>query len=490
MHIAFVFMGAESLGVEYLSATARASGHRTELYFDPAPFSGKLMLDSALPARWTDRRPALTRALERAAPDVVAFSCFTGNYRWSLDLARRVKSVLPRARILFGGVHASSVPHRVIAEDCVDALLVGEGEAVFEKFLNSVAGDEPEPVPGAWIKRGGEIISAPPLPPITDLDVLPHPDKFLFYDQAPALESHYMIMAARGCPFACTYCYKSLDAAAPPGTPPVRQRGVDHVIDELLPFRRRGGMRLVAFRDDVFGMSKSWLREFCEKYPRQIGIPYFCYTHPGAVDEEKARLLKQSGCVFTTMGIQSTDERTRRELLNRNYTNEQAARSVRALMAEGIRVSLDHIVGLPDDTPETLLEAARFYADLRPDRLLTFWLECYPGTEMLRRARAQGLLSDGDVARIEDGYSGYRYAGGTFGKSMVPVARVAHLMNFLPLLPAAVARRMARGRFWARFMPARPAVQHLLMTLNALKIRDPFFFYNLKYLFSRKKLKH
>jgi len=507
-------MGAENLGIEYLSAAARAAVHDTRLFFDPAAFSGKLMLDSPGLARILDRRRAMIRAMAAWAPHAAAFSCFTGNYQWALETARTLRQACPETKILFGGVHATSAPHRVIEQDCVDALLVGEGDTVFTRLVEAVVNESGEPVPGAWIKYNGNLLKQDPDPPLTDLDTLPQPDKHLFYDKAPTLEDHYLIMAARGCPFSCTYCYKSLDAAAPPGTPPVRQRSVDHVLAELLPFKKRGRMKMVVFRDDVFGTRRRWLEEFCEKYPAQIGLPYFCYTHPGAVDESRAAMLAQSGCAFTTMGVQSADPQVRRDVLNRNYSNDQVRASVAALKKYGIHVSLDHIVGLPGDTPETLGAAAELYADLHPDRLLTFWLECFPGTGILRIAREHGMLTDADVDRIERGDSGYRYAGGTLdkyahgepgaaqsghtpyffytqkdnpGQDKTAMAAAVNFLNLIPLLPRDTARRMARSGAWRR-MPALPALQHAFMALNATARRDPFFFYNLKYMFSRKKL--
>jgi radical SAM superfamily enzyme YgiQ (UPF0313 family) len=174
MKIAFVFMGAESLGVEYLSAVARAAGHETRLFFDPAAFGGKLMLDSPALSRLLDRRAKIVRAMAAYAPDVAAFSCFTGNYRWSLDVARAFRAARPGTPVVFGGVHVSAVPERVIAEDCVDAALAGEGESVFIDLLESVTTGGGA-VPGALIKRNGEVLSAPALPPLRDLDALPIP---------------------------------------------------------------------------------------------------------------------------------------------------------------------------------------------------------------------------------------------------------------------------------------------------------------------------
>lgn len=486
MKIAFVFMGAENLGIEYLSAVARAAGHETRLFFDTAPFSGKLMLDVPALARLTDKRAGIAEAIARWKPDAVAFSCFTGNYLWSLDVAHLLRDKSPGTPLIFGGVHVSSGPEIVIAEDCVDAAFAGEGEGVFLRLVEGLVSGKKTEIPGALIKDGADVLRMAPLPPITDLDALPFPDKALFYGLVPALEFHYMIMAARGCPYSCTYCYKSLDISSSGGAQAVRMRGVENVIEELKPFKKRGKMNMVVFRDDVFGVNKKWLAEFACGYRAEIGFPYFCYTHPESVDAERVALLRESGCVFTTMGIQSADEAVRRKFLNRNYTNERAAESVRLLKEGGIRVSLDHIAGLPEEDGGTLREAALFYSSMRPDRLLTFWLECLPGTKMMDIAIERGMLTKDEADRIRRGYAGYRYSGGSNRNVSGGSARVVNFMNIVPLLPDRVVRWIV-GKGFERFMPGNSIFQLALMVVNALKIRDPFFFYNIRFMFSRKR---
>jgi len=242
----------------------------------------------------------------------------------------------------------------------------------------------------------------------------------------------------------------------------------------------------VVFRDDVFGTKKAWLNEFSEKYTKEIGLPYFCYTHPGTVDSEIASLLKSSGCVFTTMGVQSADDTVRREILNRKYTNEQVIESVSVLKKNGIRVSLDQIVGLPGETKKQLIDAAELYVNLRPDRLLTFWLECFPGTGIMRIARERGLLSAEDEDAIRRGHAGYRYSGGTLGAGS-SLAGIVNFLNAIPLIPRNIAASMIKKGYAERF-PSSSLLQIFLMVANAIFIRDPFFFYNIRFMFSKKRI--
>lgn len=57
--------------------------------------------------------------------------------------------------------------------------------------------------------------------------------------------------------------------------------------------------------DDTFVLSKGWLGEFAEEYPKKIGLPFFCNTRANLVTEEQVRLLKKAGAFCVGMGIEA-----------------------------------------------------------------------------------------------------------------------------------------------------------------------------------------
>jgi len=481
-------MGAENLGVEYLAAIARAAGHEADLAFDPAVFSGNLMWDIPALAAKFDLRPKIIKRIETEKPDAVAFSCFTGNYLWALSIAREIKKTDPEIRALFGGVHVTAVPELVIAEDAVDVVTVGEADSVFVDVLERRYGTGNGGAPaGVWYKTAEGIRRGPESALPVDLDALPHPAKDIFYKRVPSLQSHYMIMTARGCPYNCTYCYKSLSVYSQPGIKPIRRRSVENVINELEQAVLKWKVKMTVFRDDVFTLQKKWLCEFTEEYRRKINLPYFCYTHPAALDAESADLIKEGGCRFVTIGIQSADEEQRRNILNRNYTNDQVRKTVSLLKERKITVSVDHIIGLPGDTEEKLRSAVAFYNELRPDRLLTFWLTYYPGAEIMNIARESGILDDKDCKRIESGHGGHRYSGGGAKNIQSDMLRLPLLFALVPMLNPRIINWLLKKRFEKHFPPSF-SFHNILLFLNAVRTRDPFFFYNIKYSLSKKRV--
>jgi radical SAM superfamily enzyme YgiQ (UPF0313 family) len=480
MKIIFAYKGVENLGIEYLAAEARGAGHEVGLVFDPAVFGGSLMWNMPRLAERLDLTPRIVKKIADEKPGAVAFSCVSANYRWALSIAREVKKIDPGIRTVFGGAHVTAVPERVIAEPAVDALVTGEATLAFAPLLGDWEAGRNEARPGLWAKCDGGIVTQNSTVLPTDLDALPFPAKDLFYEKVPMFEDHYTIMTSRGCPFRCSYCHNSN-----PGARAVRVRSVENVMAELEPVTARGRSRLVKFFDEIFTMNPRRLEEFAGEYRKRIHIPYFCYTYPGMLDGGTADLLKESGCVYVTVGVQSCDVGQRKDLLNRNYSNDDVRRCAGLLKDRGITLSIDHIIGIPGDSPERLYEAAEFYAELRPDRLLTYWLTYFPGTGIFNAARGMGLLSESAVEAIESGYVGSLY-GDACAVERPLFKKFIVLFSIIPLVPGSWIRFILR-RHLHRLLPASNFMINALITVNALRIKDPFFIYNIRCLVSTKK---
>ena len=63
------------------------------------------------------------------------------------------------------------------------------------------------------------------------------------------------------------------------------------------------------------------VRKFLPKYKREINVPYRAITHPLHVDDEVARLLKESGCYKLEVGVQTFNQDVKRknDVSDRDY---------------------------------------------------------------------------------------------------------------------------------------------------------------------------
>ena len=51
-------------------------------------------------------------------------------------------------------------------------------------------------------------------------------------------------------------------------------------------------MQFVVFLDDLFIVYADWLRELAERFPREVGLPFFCNVRANLVTPEKIDLLQ------------------------------------------------------------------------------------------------------------------------------------------------------------------------------------------------------
>lgn len=495
MKVVFVYAGAESLAVEYLSAALKKRGHNCELVFDPCLFNDKQYLDIPFLARIFDSRQKVIKRILAAAPDLLAFSVGTDIYHWACEIASEVKRKkdIP---IIFGGIHVTALPQRVIGNDFIDMVCLGEGEQALVDLADSLAkGEKRYDIDNIWFKRAGQIISNPVRNLIEDLDSLPLPDKGLFQNDIAIKKGKYMTMTSRGCPFKCSYCYNDTlkDFYAGKGKY-VRQRSVDNVLNELVIMKDRYNYSSVAFMDDLFVGNRPWFREFIPKYIKEIKLPYSCMTSTHVIDDEMAKLLKSSGCTRLQFGIQTMNQKTRNEILKRSFENTQhIQRAIQACDKYGISYSIDHIFGIPFEGQAEFRNTAEFFVQTKADRICCYALFYYPKTEIIQSAKRAGILNDQDIEDIEEGRGKlYVYGSSLRQDDLKLFYGLRKLYSMAPLFPKAVNRFLVRRNRYRslRFMPRIFTL--LCEAISAIKTRHPrgkdYIRYYILHLV--KKLKH
>ena len=106
--------------------------------------------------------------------------------------------------------------------------------------------------------------------------------------------------------------------------------------------------------------------------------------------------LKRGGFDFINIGLESGSERVRREVLRRNYSNQDLVNAVSAARRHGLKVGTYNLIGIPGETRRDFLDTVRVNRACRPDWFLLSVFFPYPGTRLHDTAREQGLL-DGEL---------------------------------------------------------------------------------------------
>ena len=454
MKVLFLCAGVEHLGMGYLSAYLRARGHQTALAFDPRLFDDKHNMGNRVLGRIFDRRDQVLARAVAEQPDLVAISTVRDLYPWALDMAARLKARLD-VPVVMGGPHPTSVPELVARQPQVDHVVVGEGEEALAELAGALeAGQDPAAIPNLVTARGHEVRVNPPRPLLADLDSLPFPDKDLFAPHLP-MEGPYAIMTGRGCPCACAYCSNSRWRRLYRGKGPLlRWRSAGNIVAELEQRRAEYGFTEVLFVDDIFTVDRERLFTLLDLYRRRVGLPFRCLSHPRYFDRDIALALKAAGCLRVRLSTQSMSPEVRQQLFRRQDSADQVRQAFRVCDEVGLPFVTDHILGAPPETEATYLDAARMYAASRQlSRVKCYYLDYFPGTDLVPVALERGYIDADDVAAMEQGQLPYYYADNRFVRTALQ-RRLARdfgaLYKLLPLLPAPLRPLLLRPGVYRR----------------------------------------
>jgi anaerobic magnesium-protoporphyrin IX monomethyl ester cyclase len=441
MRVAFVVLGSEHLSVGILSALAKKDGHKVHLAFSAALFHDRFNLEIPWLAKYFDDTDEVIDGLMAFQPEVIAYSCLTSTYQWMLAVADEMKQAFPHVKNIFGGVHVSAVPDLVLSKSQVDYVVIGEGDVAFPAILKAIEEEDfyTPIVNTRYYNPDGQLVRGIQEGFIQDLNALPHFDKIIWEDHI-RIGDMYLTMASRGCPYTCSFCFNNFFARLPEGKRGkyVRQRSVDHVMEELKWAKARYKIRIVDFQDDVFTVSKAWIKEFCERYKAEINLPFQCLIHPQYFDEDIARWMKEAGCVWIQMGVQTMDEGFKHENLRRYEDSGHIINALKLMKKYGIKIKVDHMFGLPGEPIESQETARLLYAEVTPERIQTFWTCFLPGTELMKNGVQSGLLSKEQEERLNEGQDFYffRNEDNIADKDMVEMyKRYEFIYKILPLLP-------------------------------------------------------
>ncbi|MGD8397516.1 MAG: radical SAM protein [Anaerolineae bacterium] len=373
----------EPLGLLYLAAVLRDAGHEVRL------------------AVAADKDPvAVARDWQ---PDVLGYSVYTGSQIYYRDLNLRIRQAAPGAISVFGGPHPTYFPE-FVEEPGVDAVCLGEGEGAMLDLVEALA--EGRPLTGIenwWFSRDDGIERNPVRRLEDNLDRLALPDRELLFAQDALTRQSGIkhFITSRGCPYDCAYCFNHALAELYRGKGRrLRQMSVDRVVAEVQSVQARYPMQFVVFLDDLFIVSTDWLRDLAAKFPREVGLPFFCNVRANLVTPEKIALLKQAGCASVGMGLETGNAAVRNRLLGRNLSDEQIVEASRLIREAGIELLTTNMLGLPGGTLADDFQTLALNHACRPAYANAFLYQPYPRTELGEYARAQGHV-EGSIDDID-----------------------------------------------------------------------------------------
>jgi len=335
----------------------------------------------------------LRAELDRFRPKVIGLSATTGAHEELLDLARFIKKHTD-IQVVMGGPHATYYTDELCQEEGLDFICRGEGEEAMLLLVEALdSGGDTTVIPGIWAKTSSGWAKNDLGPLVDNLDKRPIPKREIYYKYSFLRDMPLKrFITGIGCPYPCTFCHSILLKREYRGKGKfMRRKSVSRVLEEIHYVRQRAHLANIHFSDDTFTLNNDWLREFAERYPREIGLPFSCNARLD-VSHEAVDLLGRSGCHGVQLGFESGSPRIRQEYLRKKWSNENALEVVNHFRKLGIKTLATNMVGLPGETMEDVVQTVLWNARIGFDYARCNLFMPFPKLDLTKLAKEQGLL--------------------------------------------------------------------------------------------------
>ncbi len=112
-------------------------------------------------------------------------------------------------------------------------------------------------------------------------------------------------------------------------------------------------------------------------------------------------LLKHGGCDKVLIGIESGNDRVRREVMNRSVSTEKIKEAFSLVKEAGMTTYAFNMVGLPGEDASMMLDTLKLNAEISPDQGQVMIFFPYPKTLLYSRCREEGLLTERHLPSYE-----------------------------------------------------------------------------------------
>jgi len=333
-------------------------------------------------------------------PDVVGVTSITPSIYAAERCLQIAKEVVPDAVGVLGGVHATFMYKQVFSEaPWVDVIVRGEGEEIVVDLMQAIAeGRWPADrrrIHGLAFLDGEEIVATPAAATVKDLDGL-DPDWSILewekYTYIPLNTRVAIPNMARGCPFTCSFCsqwkfwrdYRVRDPKA--------------VVDEIEKLVEEHDVGFFILADEEPTINRKKFVQFCQELIDR-GLPdrvkWGINTRVTDIlrDEELLPFYRKAGLVHISLGTEAAAQ-MKLDQFNKETKVEDNRRAIQLLREADIFTEAQFIVGLDNETEETLEETFQLCWDWQPDLANWAMYTPWPFTPLFQEMRDQVEVFD------------------------------------------------------------------------------------------------
>lgn len=341
----------------------------------------------------------LRKKMEEFKPDLLAVSCSETTFLRGYNLIEKTRDL--GVKNIFGGVFPTFAPELVIKHPNVDMLCVGEGENALVDLADLICENKDySNVTNLWIRLPDNTIKKNSMTKPVDINKLPtitdiglFGEKRFYRPMGGKLRRLLPVETHRGCPYTCSFCNSPSQNRLYSGRGNFfRKKSMSLIKDEIESHIKKWKVEFIYFWADTFlAWSNREFDEFVEMY-KDIKLPFWCQTRIETITYDKFKRLKDVGLHRVTFGMEHGNEKFRRDVVKRNYTNELAIKLMKVPDELDIPFSVNNIIGFPGETRELAFDTIELNRHFNSDSISCSVFVPFHGTELRDVAEKQGLV--------------------------------------------------------------------------------------------------
>jgi anaerobic magnesium-protoporphyrin IX monomethyl ester cyclase len=317
---------------------------------------------------------ALLRAIQLYQPDVVMTTAITPMIYRAQETLNLAKTYSSEVKTILGGIHPTFMFAEVLKEaPWIDYIVRGEGEEIIVNLMRALdAGtdlNDRANIKGLAYLDGesGEITSTPLQPPIANLDEVVHANWSLYnwerYIYLPLNCRVAVPNFARGCPFTCRFCSQWSFWRT------YRSRSPKLFVDEIERLVKDHNVGFFILADEEPTINKKKFIALCQELiDRNLGIHWGINTRVTDIlrDADLLPFYRRAGLVHVSLGTEAAAQ-LKLDRFRKETTIEQNKQAIKLLKQAGMVAEAQFIMGMENETPETIEETYRLALDWEPD---------------------------------------------------------------------------------------------------------------------------
>ncbi|MDU9049641.1 MAG: radical SAM protein [Candidatus Electrothrix sp. Rat3] len=343
-------------------------------------------------------RKYLTKVIGKIQPDLVGLSAMAWQYDTCLRIARLIKTLLPKVKIVIGGYHATLMHEEIaVAKEAqvIDFMIRGEGEEACRRLVNALAGqDELADIPSLSYKKD-EVFHHNPRGKNLDLSTLKLPirdKRRLTWGYHMVHSKIEVIETSRGCTRSCNFCsMKHMYGRS------FRSFPIERVLEDIDDIYFRKKTRYIFITDDNIVLDQARLMDLCDAIiaKEYKGLKLFVQADCISIARNEDMVAKMAAAGFASvfLGIENVSRQNLSTACKGDII-ASAKKAVENCHKYGIMVIGGLIFGFPEDTEVSIKENYEFFKALQCDAAYCQIMTPYPKTGIREHLLEQGLVTN------------------------------------------------------------------------------------------------